>query len=148
MPHAGLMDESVLGPVEGPLQRAKLHVRGGRRRLSQGKVSAGIVTLYDALGAAMSWYVAFPGNKSSLSIREDDDITNDNNLFEILKRSGVIDNSFDYEAFDLLVEKALHTEMPEYDYAELLKGIESVMTQLGVMPFEEKELPPEDPSIF
>lgn len=148
MPHAGLMDESALGPVEGPLQRAKLHLRGGRRRLKQGKISAGLVTLYDALGAAMRWYAGSPGRKDGLNISEDDDITDEKKLFEILRRSGVIDNSFDYEAFDSLVERALHNEMPGYDYTGILKNIESVMIQLGVMPFDEKELPPEDPSTF
>lgn len=31
---------------------------------------------------------------------------------------------------------------------ELLEGIESVMPQLGVMPFYENSLLPEDPSTF
>ncbi len=49
MPHFGLMDEGSLGPVEGPLMRARLHIRGGKRRLRQGKIAAAIATLYDAL---------------------------------------------------------------------------------------------------
>jgi hypothetical protein len=48
-----LMNEQELGPVAGLLQRARLHLRGGKRRLRQGKISAGIVTLYDALEGAM-----------------------------------------------------------------------------------------------
>ena len=47
-----------------------------------------------------------------------------------------------------LVEKALREEMPGYDYRPLLSGIESVMVQLGVMPFDEAALPPEDPKTF
>jgi hypothetical protein len=69
MPHFGLMDEKALGPVEGPLQRARLHVRGGKRRLRQGKVAAGIVTLYDALNGAMQWYAASPGGRK-LALKE------------------------------------------------------------------------------
>jgi hypothetical protein len=42
----------------------------------------------------------------------------------------------------------LDEEMPGYDYGDVLKGIEQVMTQLGVMPFDESKLPPEDPSTF
>jgi hypothetical protein len=38
--------------------------------------------------------------------------------------------------------------MTDYDCRGLLEGIESVMVQLGVMPFNEDELPPEDPSTF
>jgi hypothetical protein len=142
------MDEDALGREAGPLQRAKLHIRGGRRRLRQGKVSAGIVTLYDALLSAMKWYISSPQRKEKLLIKEGDDLTNDGTVFSLLTRSGVLDGTFDYDSFDRLVEKALDQEMPDYDYRRVLSGIESVMTQLGVMPFDEKDLPPEDPSTF
>jgi hypothetical protein len=147
MPHAGLMDEKTLGPVEGPLQRARLHIRGGRRRLRQGKISAGIVTLYDALQAAMEAYAASVG-RTKLDIRAGDDINNGQILYDVLVRSGILDGAFDFEDFDRITERALAEEMPGYEYRELLTGIESVMTQLGVLPFDEKALPPEDPSTF
>jgi hypothetical protein len=146
MPHFGLMDEAALGPVEGPLMRAKLHIRGGRRRLRQGKLSYGIITLYDALISAMQWYVASPQRMKDLRISKDDNMNDDKTLFNILLRSGVVDGSFDYEAFDRLVENALYDSMTGFDYKEMLKNYEAVMTQLGVMPFNENELPPEDPS--
>lgn len=148
MPHAGLMDESVLGPEAGPLMRAKLHIRGGKRRLRQGKISAGIVTLYDALSAAMEWYFASPERKSRLILRQDDNLKDDGNRYEILTRSGVLDGTFDYGALDKLIERIVYQDSIDYDYEKITKGIESVMTQLGVMPFDEKELPPEDPSTF
>jgi hypothetical protein len=69
-------------------------------------------------------------------------------LYAALVRAGVIDGKLDFEAFDGLLERALHEEMPAYDYRELLSGIEAVMTQLGVMPFDEALLPPEDPNTF
>jgi hypothetical protein len=146
MPHAGLMDENTLGPVEGPLQRARLHIRGGKRRLRQGKTSAGIVTLYDALLSAMQGYAA--SQRAGIDIRAGEDINNDKVLYAILVRSGILDGTFDFEAFDRLTEKALNEEMPGYDYRELLTGVEKVMTQLGVMPFDENQLPPEDPKTF
>ncbi len=148
MPHAGLMNEDALGPEAGSLLRAKLHVRGGRRRLRQGKIPEGIVTLYDALIAAMEWYFASPARSVRLAIKEDDDLKNDRVLFEILTRSGILDGSFDYEAFNRLIEDILYRNLREIDYGKTLKGVESVMTQLGVMPFDEAELPPEDPSTF
>jgi len=148
MPHAGLMDERTLGPERGPLQRARLHIRGGRRRLRQGKTAAGIVTLYDALDAAMFWYFAVPGRKAALAIAPGDDLNNDRTMFGILVRSGVLDGSFDFDAFDRLAEWALREELPGYDHREVLAGIERVMTRLGVMPFEEDTLPPEDPATF
>ncbi|MGW8273022.1 MAG: hypothetical protein ACWGN7_06505 [Thermodesulfovibrionales bacterium] len=149
MPHFGLMDEDSLGPVEGPLMRARLHIRGARRRLRQGKVSAGIVTLYDALLKAMEWFVADSGRLRKLDVRPDEDLRNDSTLFRVLRRSRILDAALDYEAFDSLVEKAANEDLPQgYDHSDLLRDIESVMTQLGVMPFDEGSLPPEDPSTF
>lgn len=146
MPHFGLMDDKVLGPINGPLMRAKLHVRGGRRRLRQGKISLGILTLYDALNSAMHWYVSVPEHNKKLLIQDNDNLNNDDNVFSVLLRSRVIDHSFDYNALNDIVDMALKKDMSSFDYAEILKGIESVMTQLGVLPFDESELPPEDPN--
>jgi hypothetical protein len=148
MPHFGLMDEKALGPVRGPLQRARLHIRGGKRRLREGKISAGIVTLYDALEGAMRSYIAEPGRLVKLAIGKGEDLNNDKTLYAALVRAGVIDGKLDFEVFDRLLERALYEEMPAYDYRELLTGIETVMTQLGVMPFDETLLPPEDPKTF
>lgn len=148
MPHFGLMDETALGPVEGPLRRARLHLRCARRRLREGKISAGIVTLYDALEGAMQGYTASPEHKRSLKIGKGEDLNDDKTLFSVLARSGVIDGTFDFDAFDRLMENALNREMPDYDYHNLLQGLESVMTELDVLPFDEASLPPEDPSTF
>jgi hypothetical protein len=142
------MDEEALGPEAGPLQRARLHIRGGRRRLRQGKISAGIVTLYDAMLSALRWYIAGPQRRSALDIREGEDLTDERTVFDILNRSGVLDGQFNYQEFDKIVEWASDHEMPGYDFSAMLAGVENVMTQLGVMPFKENELPPEDPSTF
>jgi len=146
MPHFGLMDENELGPVEGPLQRARLHLRGGRRRLGQGKIAVGIGTLADALGAAMRWYVAAPRRK--LALRDGEDLNDDRTVYAVLVRSGVLDGSFDYGAFDEVVDRALQGEVPGFDHRGLLRELEQVMTQLGVMPFDESSLPAEDPATF
>jgi len=148
MPHFGLMNEDALGPVQGPLQRAMLHIRGGRRRLRQGKISAGIVTFYDALSSAMQWYLALPARRSKLVLVRGEDLLDDRTAYAVLVRDGVLDGRFDFAAFDRLTEHALLNEMPGYDYRAVLKGVEAVMEQLGVMPFDETDLPPEDPSTF
>ncbi|MFX0067136.1 MAG: hypothetical protein ACFFC7_33820 [Candidatus Hermodarchaeota archaeon] len=142
------MDPETLGPEEAALQRAKLHIRAGKRRLRQGKISAGIITLFDALNSAMRWYTISSEKQRKLYIREGDNINDEETLFKILVRSEVIDGIFDYQSFYQLVEKALSEEMSDYNYQELLKDIESVMTQLGVMPFEESKLPSEDPYTY
>jgi hypothetical protein len=142
------MDEDALGPVEGPLMRAKLHLRCGRRRLLEGKIPEAVITLYDVLSAAMEWYAAVPERRNALRISEGDDLRDDRTLYGILTRSGILDGAFDYDAFDRLTVQALNDERPAYDYGRLLKGIESILMQLGVMPFDESALPPEDPSTF
>ncbi len=147
MPHAGLMDERSLGPEEGPLLRARLHIRGGKRRLRQGKIAAGIVTLSDALNGALEWYIASPERRKALIVRGDN-FNDDRSVYEVLVRSGVLDGQFNFNDFDKLLEGALGGEMPGYDYTQMLDGIERVMMQLGVMPFDEALLPPEDPKAY
>ncbi|HXY53443.1 MAG TPA: hypothetical protein VEM40_02090 [Nitrospirota bacterium] len=142
------MDEKALGSVKGPFQRARLHMRSGKRRLREGKISAGIVTLYDALLGAMESYVNSPENRRHIVITAGDDLRSDKTLYAVLVRSGILDGAFDFEAFSRLTETALEEEMPSYDYHDVLNGIEQIMAQLGVMPFDESKLPPEDPSTF
>jgi hypothetical protein len=148
MPHAGLMDEATLGPVEGPRQRARLHIRGGKRRLREGKISAGIATLYDALEAAIRSYVDDPDKRSKLDIRDGENLNDERTSYAVLVRAGVLDGTFDFAAFDRLTETALNETISRFDHRELLAGIESVMSQLGVMPFDEASLPPEDPQTY
>ena len=149
MPHFGLMDNrDSFEKEEGALLRARLHIRGGKRRLRQGKTSSGIVTLYDALLFALRWYVASPERRKALSVRKEDDLKDEKIVLDILRRSKVLASDFDYAAFDALVDKALKEEMPDYDYYGILRDFEAFMTSLGVMPFDEAELPPEDPATF
>lgn len=148
MPHFGLMNEQELGPVAGPLQRSRLHLRGGKRRLRQGKISAGVVTLYDALEGAMLSYAESPEKKARLQFLPGERMHDSKALYTVLVRSGALDGTFDFEAFDQLTEKALQQELVGYDARDLLAGVESVMTQLGVLPFDQAALPPEDPKTF
>lgn len=148
MPHAGLMNEKIMGASEGPLLRARLHWRGGMRRLKEGKLSAGIVTLYDALEAAMQAYAANPAAIPPLSLFPGENVNNEKTLFHALVRSHVLDSTFDFEAFDHLTEKALQEELPPFDYRPLVNTLEHTMMRLGVMPFSEASLPAEDPATF
>ncbi len=142
------MDERVLGQAEGLLQRARLHIRGGKRRLRQGKIAAGIVTLYDAVLAALEWYASPPERRALIPAGSGENINNEKVLFAALVRAGVLTGKFDFGAFDQLTETALHQELPGYDYRGLLRDVETLMLQLGVMPFDESALPPEDPKTF
>ncbi len=141
------MDPDALGAEAAALQRARLHIRGGRRRLRQGKISAGLGTLYDALLSALEWYVASPDRRENLPIQGENNLGDDRTVFGLLVKAGVIDARFDYSAFKHLLDTA-PPESSTYDYAEVLNQVESVMTRIGVMPFEESGLPPEDPSTY
>ena len=149
MPHFGLMStKDSFQTEEGALLRARLHIRGGKRRLRQGKISSGLVTLYDALLFALRWYVFSPLRRKGLGITTQENFSDEKKIFELIKNSKVLQVDFDYEAFDTLLEKALIEEMPDYDYAPVLRDFEVFMTALGVMPFDEADLPPEDPATF
>ena len=141
------MDADALGERPAALQRARLHIRGGRRRLGQGKISAGLVTLYDALEQALAWYVTSPGRSESLGL-EGSGTRSSRSRYRRLVEKGMLDGAFDFDAFDALVERALREELPGRDCDAILAGLEGVMRQLGMMPFDEGALPPEDPRTF
>jgi hypothetical protein len=146
VPHAGLIEFSEIGPERFALQRARLHIRAGKRRLRQGKIAAGIVTLFDALEFALEWHT-YPPRREKLRLQSRE-MTRSRKIFDALNRAGVLDGSFDFDRFDTLLERALFEEMPGYDFRELVAGVEKVMTQLGVMPYDETSLPPEEPATF
>jgi hypothetical protein len=148
MPHFGLMDATQMSEEEAALLRARLHIRGGRRRLRQGKLAAGMAALYDALSCAMRWYVLAPERRQRLHVREGEDLEHDRDVFLVLARSGILSDPSDFERLDAWLEQALAEESPSLDAAQILVHIEQLMTPLGVMPFDESSLPPEDPSTF
>ncbi|MDP2156807.1 MAG: hypothetical protein Q8K68_03755 [Nitrospirota bacterium] len=149
MPHFGLMStKESFDNTEGALLRARLHLRGGRRRLVQGKVAAGIVTLYDALIFGLRFYFMIPEHRSQLDPDEYLDLTDEKAMIRALRNAGIVDRTFDLNEFDKLVERAAWDEMADYDYGPMLSSFESLMTVLEVMPFDETTLPEENTSTF
>jgi hypothetical protein len=148
MPHFGLIKVSSLGPEAAALQRARLHIRAGKRRLRQGKTAAGWLTLYDALLFAMEWYIASSERRRTLPVQETDNLRDDGFLFDLLQRSGVIQQNFDYGAFKTLVYTSHPEETPGYDPEQIWSAFETLMIRLGVLPFDESTLPAEDPSTY
>lgn len=141
MPHFGLIDEDKLGPDQSLLMRARLHIRGGRLRLQENKISLGIITLYDALCSALEWYISEPHNVKRLGIATDDLIKDEECIVNFLKRAEVLDDTFDFDEFNALVERALYEEITDVNWESLIRNIESIMTLLGVMPYDESLLP-------
>ncbi len=149
MPHFGHMDESKLTKNEADLLRARLHLRSGKRRLSEGKLRSGVATMFDALYSAMRAYVMAPANHSRF---EGVGLGDAQALYEALLGAGVLDGRFEFTRFMEMVEKAVDDILPEYesgyDSAWIIDGIKPVMTQLGVLPFDESTLPKEEPGAF
>lgn len=133
---------------EGALQRARLHIRAGRRRLRQGKTSAGLLTLYDALLFGLRWFLMLPEHRSRFSVPDDLDLTDERRMVGFLRGTDVLDSAFDLEAFEDLIDRASHEELADFDSGPVLERFEGLMLCLGVLPFDEAGLPPEDPATF
>ena len=146
-PHFGLMDESSMTKEDALLLRAKLHWRCGIRRSRENKTAAGIATLYDAMLSAMRWYIL-------TSLRDEiekdvmENIENERYVFFLLRKAGLLPNSFDLNFIENIVDKALIEEDIENRKDQFIEQVKEVMIQIGVLPFDESELPPEDPSTF
>ncbi|MFH1217882.1 MAG: hypothetical protein V1706_15420 [Pseudomonadota bacterium] len=142
-PHFGLMDESKMSKKEGLLLRSKLHWRCGVRRMREGKTSAGLATLYDALLSAMRWYI-LTHMRNELGDNGDEKIENERLVFCLLRRAGVLDNSFDLKFLEEIVDKALMGEDVSCDQDRVMAQLQQFLTRIGVLPFDETELPPEN----
>jgi len=148
MPHFGLMDEKNMPPTEAALLRARLHIRGGVRRIRQGKTAVGLATLYDAVLSGMRWRILSSPLKDGFGNDIAEQLENERVVVALMRKAGVLDGAFDWSRFQELVDRALGEENVVVDRERLLAEVERLMTRLGVMPFDESELPPEDPAVF
>ncbi|MEJ2033297.1 MAG: hypothetical protein P8Y63_09720 [Deltaproteobacteria bacterium] len=140
------MDETKMSQETAALQRARLHLRSGRRRLRQGKLAAGISTIYDALISAMRWYGLT--HRSELGLTDCGGLDDDRRLFRLLVEAGVIDSAFDFDRLQSFMEKAVTRQPFAFAWPEELAAVEAQLALLGVLPFDETSLPPEDPATF
>ncbi len=143
MPHFGLIDDD-LQQADASLLRSRLHVRGGRIRLSEGRKEDGVAALYDAIVYAMLSYFDSIEQSSKLLIGDDDDLNDDRTLFIILKKSGVIDSSVEIEDFDYIFQKmddAIEDHLTDFDEHQFMFRFNRIMTALEAIPFDESELP-------
>ena len=139
MTQNGTVDNYTYHSLEFLHKRALEHLRVGREQLTDGKISLGIITLYDALITAMSWFMAIPENRNRLNIRDGEDLNNDNVVFNILARCGIIGRGLNYDAFNDIVEEALKKDMSEFDFDHTIKEIENVMGDLGILSYTENK---------
>ncbi len=148
MPHFGLMDESAMPRELAALLRARLHLRGGRRRLGEGKHAAGVAALYDSLCSGMRWAILTAPEASLPGLKAEIDCRGDREMFLALARAGVLDQAMEFERMDALLDQLLNGLNPAFDRHGLLTHIEHWLHQLGVLPFDETTLPAEDPNTY
>jgi hypothetical protein len=146
-PHFGLMDPGKMNPAEAALLRAKLHWRGGCRRLREAKTAAGIAALYDALLSGLRWHILMhrPASPETAARRE---LENEGFLFNWGRQAGILDQSVDLAGIRTVVDQALGGGAVDVDRDLFREQLELLLTGIGVLPFADKELPPEDPDTF
>ncbi|MEN8258058.1 MAG: hypothetical protein ABFS09_09395 [Thermodesulfobacteriota bacterium] len=149
MPHFGLMDENKMQADEAALMRAKLHFRCGKRRVREGKLADGISTLYDALLSSMRWYALKNEAIHAEIHRQGEDILeNDVRLQQLIAAYGAWPADLNFQKLLALVNTALSNNVQDLDRDLFINQIENLLTGLGVLPFDEAALPPEDPATF
>ena len=143
MPHTGLIP-SDLSPPKGALLRAKLHVHGANERLSNGEIADGFASFYDAVLTAMLRYTLSPQLSGRLLYSDTDDLSDDCQLFSLLKRSGVFSSAISEKDFEYLHEVTYSAidGRDEADQVEKVRyTVEIILNELGVLPILEGELP-------
>ena len=130
--------------ADAELLRAHLHIRGGKRRLRQDKDAAGLAALYDALIHSLRWYAL--ENRTALNIADETELQDERNIFVRLAQTRVLSNLAEFDALTALVERAIDDPTFRLNAAGELAKIENWLTRLGVIPFDEAALPPEDPA--
>ena len=145
MPHYGLMDPTQMSEEEAALMRARLHLRGGKRRLQEGLKAAGIAALYDALLFGMRYYIARQERCEKINIVENADLWDAVAMFRILSHTGIFDDPYAFDRLSLIVERVLWQESFLFDSEATLAEVEKLLRELGVIPFNENILPHENP---
>lgn len=141
-PHFGRMDADRMSPEEALLMRAKLHWGSGLERLRGNRVPDGIVTLYDALLSGMRWYILVH-LRHELGGELKKKLEDEQFLFSLLRNHGIIDRTCDLDQMLEAVERVLRDQEPGADTEKIVPGLTKFLTRLGVLPFNEADLPPE-----
>ena len=145
MSYYDLMDTIQLSDPRAAFLCARLQLRSGKRRLRQGYPVAGIAALYDAVFLGMHYYIT--KHKGCASFIKNTDLWDAASLFHALARAGVFDDPLTFNRLSLVVERALWQESFSFDANATLAEIETMLTKLGVMPFNESAQPGEALSV-
>ncbi len=134
MPHTGIIDESLEGEKE-LYMRAKLHVKGGLERFSDGMTVDAIAAIYDAISSAMQRYLILEDVGCNIQIEAGDDISRDHVLFDVLLRSGCFDKNTTSKDFDFIkkaLDDAIDNRLDSFDETDFLDVSLYILKQLGI----------------
>lgn len=140
-PHFGRMDADTMSPEEAQLMRARLHWSGGLERLRGNNIPDGIASLYDALLSGMRWYILVH-LRHELGGDLEKKLEDEQYLFSLLRNQGIIDRTCDLDHLLEAVNKVLRDQEPGADTERIVRGLTKFLTRLGVLPFNEADLPP------
>ena len=142
MPYYGSMNSTHMTGEEA-LMRSRLHLRGGKRRLQEGLSAAGLAALYDSLLFGMWYYIVIHEQCEEIGITSSDALWDDAALYHNLAKAGSFDDPCAFNRLSLIVERALWQESFSLDAHAVFAEVEKMLTNLGVMPFNDSTLPAE-----
>ena len=143
MPHTGIIDEALEGEQE-LLMRARLHLKGGLDRFSQGMTVDAIAALYDAVSSAMQRFVILDGVDYTLIKNDNDDVSDDSTLFKVLLRSGIFNDATTQKDFDFIkqtLSDAFDNQLETFDETGFLKIVIGLLKQLGIISKDLNSIP-------
>ena len=139
MQHQGSIDVTKLINAEAVLLCSRLYLRTGKRYLQEGLFTAGIAALYDAILFAMHYYIAESAFRRNLNLSRDH-LWDYAALYHKLAKAGIFEDPNAFNHLSLIVERALWRGSPSFDANSILAEVEKMLSQLGVMPFNESIL--------
>ncbi|TFG97834.1 hypothetical protein E4H12_07655 [Candidatus Thorarchaeota archaeon] len=143
MPHTGIIDEALEGEQE-LLMRAKLHLKGGLDRFSQGMIADAIAAIYDAISSAMQRFEILDRVNHHLIRNDNDDVSDYKTLFKVLLKSGIFDDATTEEDFDFIeqtLDDACEDQLETFDETSFLEISIGLLNQLGVVTEEQNTMP-------
>jgi hypothetical protein len=135
------LETTKMSEAKAALMHARRLVRGGKRYLLEGHSAEGIAALYDALLFGMRHFIAEAVRHKRIDITNNDDLWDCAALYYKLAQAGIFDDPCAFNRLSLIVERALWQETFSFDAYAVLLEVEQMLTNLGVMHFDEDILP-------
>lgn len=132
--------------AEISLMCARLYLREGKRYLQQGAFRTGIEALFDAILFGMHYYIAEPGGRGTIHV-SDADLWDPAALYHKLAKAGLFDDLNTVNHLSQIVERTLWQGSVAGDINDVITEIETILSRLGVTPFNESILKSDSPAI-